>query len=105
MEELKQVFLDFWKRWSDTTGTSNRREYWYMILLNTFVIPSILGYLSLKVVNLYALIAIVPLITLAVRRMNDVGKTWKSLLWGFVLFGQIYVLYLLLKPSKVYLKK
>ena len=101
MEELKQVFLDFWKRWSDTTGTSNRREYWYMFLLNTFVIPSILSLLSLEVVNLYGVIAIVPAITLLVRRMNDVGKTWKSLLWGFVPFGGIYVLYLLLQPSKV----
>ena len=98
MEELKQVFLDFWKRWSDTTGTSNLREYWYMFLLNTFVIPSILGFLSLDVLRLYFVIAIVPSITLLVRRMNDVGKTWKSLLWGFVPFGQIYVLYLLLQP-------
>ena len=104
MEDLKQVYLDFWKRWQDSSGTSNRKEYWYVILIN-IAIGALLGYVSADLSSLYSLVAFVPGITLAVRRLNDVGKSYNSLFWIFVpFFGAIYLIYLLAQPSK-YSKK
>ena len=100
MEELKQVYLDFWIRWQDSSGTSNRKEYWYVILIN-IAIGAVLGAVSVDLSSLYSLVAFVPGITLAVRRLNDVGKSYSSLFWIFVpFFGAIYLIYLLAQPSK-----
>lgn len=87
----------FFTRALDFKGRSRRKEYWYVILFNMIinfivagcVFTSILGNSSsssisiiiMVVAGIYSLVAIVPGISLTIRRLHDIGKDWKALLW------------------------
>jgi uncharacterized membrane protein YhaH (DUF805 family) len=85
---------DGFNRYADFSGLSTRAQYWYFILatnLATFVGSLIAGDM---VGNLISLVAIIPTIAGAVRRMHDVGKS------GWFILVPIYNLILLVTPSK-----
>jgi uncharacterized membrane protein YhaH (DUF805 family) len=85
---------DGFNRYADFSGISTRAQYWYFILatnLASFAGSLIVGDM---VGNLISLVAVLPTIAVAVRRMHDVGKS------GWFVLVPIYNLVLLVTPSK-----
>jgi len=85
---------DGFNRYADFSGISTRAQYWYFILatnLASFAGSLIVGDM---VGNLISLVAVLPTIAVAVRRVHDVGKS------GWFVLVPIYNLVLLATPSK-----
>lgn len=98
-EEANDTFIAaiklFVKRALDFKGRSRRKEYWYVVLANFLIyIPyyylTIVALLEGKMVDsgimavyfIYSLAFILPFLSLTVRRLHDIGKSWKViLLW------------------------
>ena len=87
-------FLDIFKfKFAQFTGRARRSEYWYFVLFNLIVSMGLgavdaatgLGFLS----ALYGLIAFIPGIAVAVRRLHDTGKSGLWLLI-FLIFEREY---------------
>lgn len=79
------------------------RDYWMAWLIN-FIIGVVLGAITTAIPalafisSLYALAVLVPGLAIAVRRLNDAGYSWKSLLWYLLpVVGWIIVLFRLCK--------
>lgn len=106
MEELTKEYVTMWQKWNDFEGRSSVRDYWMAILINWLVIM-ILGALGqgFRIFNLidamYGIAVIVPSLAIFVRRMHDINKSGWNILWLLIpLFGWIYLIYLLIQPSK-----
>jgi uncharacterized membrane protein YhaH (DUF805 family) len=85
---------DGFNRYADFSGISTRAQYWYFILatnLASFAGSLIVGDMA---GNLISLVAVLPMIAVAVRRMHDVGKS------GWFVLVPIYNFVLLVTPSK-----
>lgn len=102
---IVSAYKAFWKRgFTDWTGTSSRAEYWWAVLANILVACGLIGmYLGFgRAINvgtigggmvllfmltsallvLYAVAAIVPSISMVLRRVRDTGLTvWFGLLY------------------------
>ena len=85
---------DGFNRFTDFSGVSSRSQYWYFILGTT--IATVIAQVAFGdfAANLVSIITILPTITVAVRRMHDVGKS------GWFILVPIYNLVLVLSPSK-----
>lgn len=102
MKEFVQVL----KSWKDFSGRARRREYWMFILFLVIfsivasIIDAILGTVCLFS-GILCLVAIVPSIAVAVRRMHDIGK---SGYWYFINFipviGGLWFLYLTIQEGQ-----
>ena len=105
-------FLTVFRRWSDFSGRSSRREYW-MFTLVFVVISSALGVLDAFILgfmdgvaqsdaaqpqlvtssNVFSLVTFIPSISVSVRRLHDIDKSgWWFLLW-FTVIGIVFVIY------------
>ena len=96
----------FWRRgFTEWAGTASRSEYWWTYLVNVliglavFIVFLFLGIFAVNVglegvinfdivvssLRVYYLAALVPLISLTVRRLHDAGlSSWFMALWGAV---------------------
>jgi len=106
MDEITREYVSMWRNWNDFQGRSSVRDYWMAVLINWLVVI-ILGALGqgFRIFNLidamYGIAVIVPSLALFVRRMHDLNKSGWNILWIFVpLFGWIYLIYLLIQPSR-----
>ncbi|AIO19130.1 Inner membrane protein YhaH [Candidatus Izimaplasma bacterium HR1] len=106
MDEITKEYVLMWKNWNVFEGRSNVREYWMAILINwilVLIVGAIGGVIPLfRLIDaMYGIAVIVPSVALFVRRMHDIGKSGWNLLWIIIpLFGWIYLIYLLIQPSK-----
>ncbi|MBR4972143.1 MAG: DUF805 domain-containing protein [Oscillospiraceae bacterium] len=98
-------YIAMWQNFANFRDTATVRDYWMAWLIN-FLIGLAIGVVSgllpalTFVSTLYSLAATIPGLALSVRRLNDAGYSWKSLLWGFCpLVGWIIVLVRLCKKS------
>lgn len=81
---MKNAVKLYFKQYFVFKGKSTRAEYWWVILFN-FIITFILT-LFLPILNdFYALLILIPSLSLLVRRYQDVGFTFK--------FSLIYMLF------------
>lgn len=81
----------FFVRWNDFRGRSRRKEYWYVylctFLLSLAVMSSCLwlDHVSLdEAIGANTVIGgllFVPNLSLTVRRLHDIGKSWTAMLW------------------------
>lgn len=89
----------FFTRAFDFKGRSRRKEYWYVMLLNMIInvivilcqiasggygqpISSPIAQILIVIAGIYGVIALIPGISLSIRRLHDIGKDWKVfLLW------------------------
>ncbi len=73
-----QWYLDVWSRGPDFQERSGRKEYWMVFLVNTilFFVLSFLGGLGEFLSPIYSLMALIPGLAVAVRRLHDIGKRW-----------------------------
>lgn len=99
-----KAFLDFWRRWSDYSGVTTRRDYFGAIFFNLFLhflfmicflmITIFLGIIGMPgtafeafatlvttVIRIYDLAFFVPLLSATVRRLRDARYSAKAFLW------------------------
>ena len=121
---MLQYYFAVWKKSFDFTSRSGRKEYWYFNLFNFFlfilirIIQRILGNIAaldyefssglslvlLKIIGILSTLVILGIfwmsIPLTVRRIRDVGMSWK---WIFLaklpFFGKIFALIFLTRTS------
>ena len=85
---------DAFNRFAEFSGVSTRAQYWYFVLANAIASAVVSLAAGDKGQNLLSLITLVPNISVAVRRMHDVGKS------GWFVLIPIYNIVLLASPSK-----
>ena len=97
-----KYYIDAWKKTFTFTGRARRTEYWLFQLINMVVIYGLIGIgIAIEVAALpmvasvIALISIIPILAVGVRRMHDVGKS------GWFLLIPIYNFILTLTPGTV----
>ena len=100
------AYKKLWTKAFDFRGRSTRADYWWGALANVLVSYVIfaLGYFVaealLAIYYLYIFAALIPGLSLAIRRVNDAGKRWT---WIFInlipLVGGIWFLVILCQPS------
>jgi uncharacterized membrane protein YhaH (DUF805 family) len=87
-------------------GRTARRTFWYWVLFTVILglVASILdsvmggGRLLQSVVDLAL---IVPNLAIGVRRLHDIGKSWKWILLILIpVLGWIYLIYLYIQPGE-----
>lgn len=96
--------------YTDFSGCANREEYWMFVLFHTLVsfafavLNSVLDE-SMGIAlfaYMYAMVSFMPSLAITVRRLHDVGKDGYKLLVLLVpVFGAIYLLIQLVKPSQI----
>ena len=109
---MKEYFLMF-KRTLDFKGKSTRREFWMAVLVSAIVgilvgmlafpflaLPDVFWYAAGCLGSLYEIVVFLPMLSLTIRRLHDVGKSgWFLLLVPIVFFGTILLLVWLAQPS------
>ncbi len=100
-------YLKVMRQYADFNGRARRKEYWMFILFN--IIFAIIAMLLDKVLGInfeegsggpiyiiYALIALIPGLAVAVRRLHDVGKSgWMLFIVFIPIIGSIWLLVLM----------
>jgi len=88
-------YLKAFKQYADFSGRARRKEFWMFLLFHLIFLytPMILGTILdtpalMMVTVIYVLVALVPYLALAVRRMHDIGKS------GWYLLIPYYNIYL-----------
>ncbi len=106
MEDFTREYVAMWQNWNDFEGRSNVRDFWMAALAN-WILVLIIGALGqmFRIFNLidaiYGIAVLIPSLALFVRRMHDIRKSGWNILWIFLpFFGWIYLIYLLIQPSK-----
>lgn len=116
------AFKSFWKNAFNFSGRATRSEYWLFILANmivVFILSFIMGIgtainggkggfatlLFSIPYAIYCVMAIIPCLSLNIRRLHDIGKSgwwylWCSLLSPICGIGGIIMLVFLLTDSK-----
>lgn len=84
-----------WRKYATFKGRANRSEYWFWVLFN-FLLNCI------PFVNIVAmLVLLIPSISVAVRRLHDIGKSgWWYLLGLIPLIGSIWLIVLYCMDSE-----
>ena len=95
IDAIKSAFTHF----ADFKGRARRSEYWWFFLFNT-IAGSIISAAIPDLAWVWTLLLLIPGISLAVRRLHDVGKSGWFYLWVLLpLAGFIIVLIQFLKDS------
>lgn len=98
---MLNYYLAPWKKFAQFDGRSQRSEYWWFILGNVIIQYGIIGAgLALGIPQLsyaatiFSFIALIPNLSVTIRRMHDVGKS------GWYCLIPFYNLYLACKDSE-----
>ena len=84
----------------DFKGRATKSEFWYFVLFEILTLL-VLGIFSTTLYALASLIMIIPATAAMVRRMHDIGKSWKWLLLSIIpVVGWAVVLYWLIQTSQ-----
>ena len=112
MEGFMNWYIEVLKKYTEFSGRSRRKEYWYFTLFNIIVtiimttIDSALGTLNeltgYGVFNsAYSLAVLLPTIGVGIRRLHDIGKSGWWLLIGLIpLIGAIVLIVFFVKDSQ-----
>ena len=105
-----KYYIDFWKRAFDFRGVASRKQYWMAVLVN-FVVILILGLIfgasgsteSITISDIYAVIVLIPCISISVRRLHDQNRSgWLYLINLIPVIGSIIIfIFMLLGTVKV----
>ena len=100
-----EAYKSFWTRAFDFQGRTSRPDYWCAVLASFLValVINILVSMSEAFIAFYVLYSfagIIPNISISIRRMRDMGKSWQWIFINLVpLVGGIWFLIILCKPS------
>ena len=100
------AYKKLWTKAFDFRGRSTRPDYWWGVLANlivSYMLLAISNFVSeafLGIYFIYVFAALIPGLSLAIRRVNDAGKSWT---WIFInlipIVGAIWFLVILCQPS------
>ncbi|GGI43385.1 DUF805 domain-containing protein [Mammaliicoccus stepanovicii] len=96
LTQVFQSYKDFWIRFLDVNGRSNRADFWHPFWIN-FIISSLLGLVSAGFLSsLFGLVILIPTFTVMVRRLHDIN--WR-MIFAIIVFcswciGPVYLLVL-----------
>ena len=86
---LLKAYADMWKNCFNFSGYTNRKDFLYCYVVN-FLINNLLRFVDNPyLVIIIAVICVIPVISLDVRRLRDCGRSWKWLLLVFTGIGAI----------------
>lgn len=82
-------YAEYWKRYADFDGKTNKRDYWMVVLVNLLIsvaISVIASIGALRIVattidSLYAIAAFIPGLAITTRRLHDTGRSGLNLFW------------------------
>lgn len=105
---LLKALTEQWKQIFNYKGTATKREYWCVLIFDLVI--GVLAALAiwkgtyLKVVGIvilvYLTVALVPLVSLTVRRLHDTGKSgWWMILSFILVIGLIILAVMCIKPA------
>lgn len=83
----------------DFNGRATKSEFWYFVLFEILTLL-VIGIFSTTLYALAALIMFIPATAVMVRRMHDIGRSWKWLLLVLIPVVGLLVLYWLIQPSE-----
>ena len=100
---MVDAYKAMWKNYAKFSGRARRSEYWWVILAQTLIstafslINMVAGDSALAVANVvisvYGLATLIPMISLAVRRLHDIEKSgWWYLLNCIPCIGSIILI-------------
>lgn len=94
---MVEYYTEFWTNAFNFQGRARRAAYWYVWLMNIIITTAILILaavvpLAAFLGGLYGLAALIPQISLSVRRLHDTGRSGFWLLAGFLPAGIIRLL-------------
>ena len=106
-------YVEMFTRMFDFKGKSKQQNFWYAVLFNALfsllsmclALPFIFDYrvfmnVAVAVTNLYDIVVFIPLLSLTVRRLHDVGYSAWSLLWLLLPVAGVVILIVFLSlPS------
>ena len=108
------AYQTYWNEWASVftkRATANRAQFWWPLLINIaiiFVATFVLRMISpalLILVSIFALITIVPNVSVAARRITEIGlSAWWLLLFLIPVVNFIMLLFVGLAP-KGFMKK
>lgn len=81
-------YLEAFKKYAQFSGRSRRSEFWCFYVVN-LIVDFILAFVTPVLSLIYALIILVPCISLSTRRLHDIGKSGWNYLWGITGVGII----------------
>lgn len=94
------VVTNYFAGWRDFRGRSSRAEYWGSVFF-VFIVGVLSFCIFPSLETIWMLATLLPLCAVTVRRLNDAGRTWKSLFWLLLPFvGPIVLFTFLLLRSK-----
>ncbi len=100
-----QDYLNFWRNYFNFSGRASRRDYWMTVLIN-FGATLILALIAATIhpltflYYLYLVACILPMISLAIRRLHDIGRSgWWVLIDLIPIVGSLILLVWLLTRS------
>jgi len=106
--KLIKYYLESWRRFRDLKGRTTRPAFWWPFLIHPIVFL-ILGGIFAAIFGIesdeigpeivYAIAYVWVVITLGVRRLNDMGRKGTWLLISLVPLGIFVLLYWLVQPS------
>lgn len=87
------------KRYTEFSGRSSKKQYWSFFLIN-LAIGLLVSLISPTLGSLYQLAVLLPNLSVAVRRMHDVGKSGWVLLLSFIPLVGFVLIYWALQDSE-----
>lgn len=92
------AFIEMWARAFDFSGRTRRATYWEALLI-TIGISLLLGKFFPYADVIFSVLAAIPMLSMAVRRMHDIDKRGWWLLLSLIPLGGIAAFVLLLMDS------
>ena len=90
----------FFANFTNFSGRSRRSEYWNAALF-VYIVNVIIGMILPDLAGIVTLVFFLPQLSLAVRRLHDVGKSGWFYLWSLIpLVGTFMVFYQFCKDSE-----
>jgi uncharacterized membrane protein YhaH (DUF805 family) len=109
-----EAVVSYFKNYANVNGRASRNEYWFTVLLQALVIfgllilPNFIPYgfdnLNLQILVIpWLLGTATPAVTVAIRRLHDVGLPTSAYFKSFIPFaGGTIVFFELIKPGQPY---
>lgn len=93
------------RQFAQFTGRSTRKEFWmFMVFYLIFnMLAKLLGWmLNIDFISpLYSLILLLPCLSIAARRLHDIGKSgWWQLLYLIPIIGTLVLIYFYVQESQ-----
>lgn len=107
------TYLASFDKYATFSGRATRSEFWTFYIINLLIVIVLRAFseiladeghekiasIILGVEGLFELVILLPCLTVAVRRLHDIGKSGWWLLIMFIPFGGLFLLIWVLRPS------